>query len=84
MNIRKIACGLDHTAFISSIYFLWKINWHFLVDGNVYTFGSNAYGKLGIGEKTMNSISQPQIIERLIDLKINDISCGDNHTIAVS
>ena len=50
-------------------------------NGNVYTFGSNDYGQLGIGEDTLEFTNIPQ--------KVNlppctEICCGDNHTVCLS
>merc|ERR1712100_413684 len=50
-------------------------------DGNVFTFGDNEYGKLGIGDKVKSFTSIPQ--------KVNlppcqQISCGTNHTTCLS
>jgi hypothetical protein len=53
-------------------------------DGNVYSWGSNIYGQLGIGKITdyeeINLIEYSKFENNLID----DICCGFNHTLALS
>ena len=45
----------------------------------IYSFGSNEYGQLGIG----NNFDQPtpHKVEFFDKMKINEISCGSYHTI---
>lgn len=50
-------------------------------EGLVYSWGSNSYGKLGIGSEKINFIPIPKKIE---DLKnIHKIKCGTNHCLAL-
>ena len=50
----------------------------FLENDGIYSFGFNAYGQLGIGNKTNQST--PQQVKFFDKMKINGISCGQ-HTI---
>lgn len=49
--IKKVSCGIEHTGLLS-------------VSGKGYMMGSNAEGQLGL--KIINSISKPQIVDRLL------------------
>ena len=46
--------------------------------------GSNTEGKLGIGNKNLKESLVPQLVDFLMNVKISKISCGDNHTIALT
>ncbi|CAG9330534.1 unnamed protein product [Blepharisma stoltei] len=69
--IRDISCGEDHSAFIS-------------LHGHVYSMGSNADGRLGIGDKSIKMSSSPCLVEGLTHIKAASISCGWGHTVAVT
>eukprot|EP00347_Sterkiella_histriomuscorum_P012245 403369334 len=68
--INYIACGDEHTAFIAEQV------------GHVYCMGSNADGKLGIGEKTLKSSNVPCLVEGIQD--IVQVACGSQHTMALN
>ena len=71
-----VSCGGDHTLALSE-------------SGNIYAFGQSSNGQLGLGTRTLET-SIPLLITSLSDLsnngigKIIQISCGENHTSAVS
>jgi RCC1 and BTB domain-containing protein len=48
----------------------------------VFTFGSNEYGVLGLGHN--NAVKGPQIVNKLRDQQIIDISYGDYHVLALT
>lgn len=60
----KISCGWYHSTLISD---------------NVYVWGSNVYGKLGIGNKFDTRLPTKFVIHGNVDL----IKCGAQHTIAL-
>ena len=67
-NIKSVSIGLYHSFCLD-------------YDGNVYTFGDNKFGQLGISTEAIGST--------LIPHKVNlpsckQISCGDNFTICLS
>ncbi|KAJ5069299.1 regulator of chromosome condensation [Anaeramoeba ignava] len=70
-KIRYAACGETHTALVG-------------VSGSVYTFGNGQYGQLGNGKK------EPSMTPFKIDQShfknepVYSISCGTDHTIAVT
>lgn len=68
--IRRIACGEEHSAFITS-------------GGSVYTMGSNADGRLGINDPSLKLASTPCLVEDLGSLRAVEIGCGWGHTAAV-
>ncbi|CAH0559022.1 unnamed protein product [Brassicogethes aeneus] len=66
-KIGQVACGLNHTACVSS-------------DGmTVWTWGEGDYGKLGLGHTTTKSI--PQKVESMCNIGIKKVGCGSNLTI---
>jgi len=78
-TISTISCGANHTAFLSRI------------SGNVYTFGDNSLGQLGIGNQINNRIVAPTQITSLpiyADANngtgITKVVCGKNHTILLN
>ena len=50
-----------------------------LENDEIYSFGWNDYGQLGIGNEINQS--KPQLISFFKNTKINFISCGNNHSI---
>ena len=71
INIAEIACGLDHCALVTT-------------EGHVYTFGSNQNGKLGLGQSTYSKPVAPSLVEALAQVVIKTVSCGQEHTAAVT
>jgi X-linked retinitis pigmentosa GTPase regulator len=69
--IRDISCGEEHSAFISQ-------------SGYVYTVGSNADGRLGIGTKSVTHSNSPCLVEDLARFKVVKISTGNAHTVAIT
>jgi len=70
VKIRTVSCGEEHSAFITDI-------------GTLYTMGSNADGRLGIGDKSIKSASTPCLVEALSSSKVVEVACGMGHTMAV-
>lgn len=68
--IRKVACGEEHSAFITS-------------NGNIFTMGSNADGRLGIGDRKTKLSLTPCLVEALSKRNAKSISCGWGHTAVV-
>ena len=68
-NIRKIACGEAHTAFLS--------------DRDVFTFGDGSHGALGHGNSKSQLV--PKSVIKLSDeCRIRDLECGPQFTVAIS
>ena len=70
VNIIEIVCGQHHSVALSS-------------RGDLYTWGHNAYGQLGIGEK-VNYRNIPTKVIHSEEFTIKQVTCGQNHVLAVS
>jgi len=68
-KIIKIAVRLDFTLALTNFY-------------EVYSWGSNSYGQLGLGHS--DEIIQPNLIKTLTGKKIVDIKCGFDHSVAIT
>ena len=60
----KIACGIEHTAILTGKYSLSKC---IIVQGNLYSLGSNSYGQLGIGKKSLPLSCTLLLLDSLFD-----------------
>ncbi|KAK7584104.1 hypothetical protein V9T40_005067 [Parthenolecanium corni] len=69
-RIAKISCGSYFSAAV-------------LDSGEVFTWGKNDYGQLGVSE-FKNSCSIPKKVSNLDDTVIKKIVCGDEHVLAVN
>ncbi|CAH0475830.1 unnamed protein product [Peronospora belbahrii] len=67
--VPQLSCGYHHTAIVTE-------------DGAVYTFGRNDYGQLGLGHKL--HMARPTIVKSLSRMRINQVTCGCYHTLALS
>lgn len=68
--IRSLGCGEEHTAFIAE-------------NGYVYTMGSNADGRLGIGDSSIRQSFSPCLVEALANQRAIDVHCGWGHTAVI-
>lgn len=66
-SVKVIGCGLHHTICL-------------LDSGQVFTWGNNEMGQLGLGNRTAHSC--PQYVEALHGINISNIAVGGNHQIA--
>ena len=66
-----VACGSSHNAVISS-------------SGRMFTWGLASSGELGHGGWTPIELNIPKALSCLSAVKISSISCGSNHTVAIS
>ncbi|KAM6206524.1 putative E3 ubiquitin-protein ligase HERC4 [Sarcoramphus papa] len=69
-DIVQIACGDQHAMALSR-------------GGELFTWGQNARGQLGVGSQT-TLIPQPQLVERLKGISLAQIAAGGAHSTAVS
>ncbi|KAI6183009.1 hypothetical protein M3Y97_00441600 [Aphelenchoides bicaudatus] len=67
-HVIQVACGANHTVALTR-------------DGNVYTFGDNKYGQLGIGKRS-KSLNAPQQVKELKHVK--SIAAGSGHSLALT
>lgn len=68
--IVQIACGIEHSIALTN-------------DGELYAWGSNREGQLGLGSHTITEI-KPKKISTLAAVPIAFIACGGYHTIVIS
>lgn len=54
-----------------------------IIDGELYAWGSNEFGQLGIGLGPTN-VSKPALVITLDGLPISYIACGGYHSFVVS
>jgi len=62
-KLKKIACGKHHTCLLT-------------VDGELYVWGANNYGQLGLGA-TEEDVAVPRKLE---GYAVSDVACGAFHT----
>jgi alpha-tubulin suppressor-like RCC1 family protein len=67
-NVVQIACGAEHSVVRTEL-------------GDIYSFGSNSYGQLGVGEN-VEKTATPQKIPQLSF--VWRIACGAHHTAALT
>ncbi|KAL3640480.1 hypothetical protein CASFOL_015448 [Castilleja foliolosa] len=70
-RVVKISAGYHHSAAITE-------------DGELYIWGKNANGQLGLGKKAEKRIFLPQKVECLDGVAIRTASLGSEHSIAVT
>ena len=78
MKIKQICAGAAHSLILTGKFFL---NFKFsncLENDEIYSFGWNDSGQLGIGNEIDQST--PQLISFFKNMKINFISCGYLHS----
>jgi E3 ubiquitin-protein ligase HERC4 len=69
-HIVQIACGHFHTLALTNA-------------GELYSFGSNSYGQLGLGCETAKE-NKPRLIASIQGIPISQIVCGGNHSFVLS
>jgi RCC1 and BTB domain-containing protein len=69
LNITDIKCGANHSLALTQ-------------SGEVYAWGSNLRGQIGCGDNYIKSM--PTKLKALNDIKIKMISCGFNHSMALT
>ncbi|XP_065490954.1 probable E3 ubiquitin-protein ligase HERC4 [Caloenas nicobarica] len=69
-DIVQIACGDQHAMALSR-------------GGELFTWGQNAHGQLGLSSQTM-LITKPQLVGRLKGIPLAQIAAGGAHNVAVS
>ncbi|ONK71030.1 uncharacterized protein A4U43_C04F3990 [Asparagus officinalis] len=69
LEVKTISCGESHAALVTK-------------QGEVFSWGEENGGKLG--HKINVNVSYPKLIDSLKGIHIQTISCGSNHTCAVS
>ncbi|XP_061599731.1 serine/threonine-protein kinase Nek9 [Cololabis saira] len=68
--IRQVACGSDFTACITE-------------EDQVYMFGSDYYGCIGVESALGMEILEPVLLEFFEERPVRQVSCGDNHVVVL-
>lgn len=71
VNVIQIASGANHNLALTK-------------GGQLYAWGDNKYGQLGIGPVSDKSVTNPLPIDCLTSLPIRFIACGGQHSVLVS
>lgn len=53
------------------------------IDGELYSWGANGYGQLGLGSVS-DKVLTPTLVKSLAGIPIAFITCGANHSFAIS
>lgn len=71
--LKYVYCGIRHSGALTE-------------NGELYMFGTNVYGGLGIGNNKDYSYFEPQLVNYFLDkeIKIKKFACSDHNTIALS
>ncbi|XP_066483461.1 serine/threonine-protein kinase Nek9 isoform X2 [Tiliqua scincoides] len=64
--IRQVSCGDDFTVCITD-------------EGQVFAFGSDYYGCIGIDKAFGSEVLEPQQLNFFLNIPVEQVSCGDNH-----
>ncbi|CAH1788427.1 unnamed protein product [Owenia fusiformis] len=70
LPVQKVALGSHHISFLTKF-------------GEMYTYGNNQYGQLGLGHLT-DELKEPFLVEALLGKFITNMDCGMRHTAAVT
>eukprot|EP00803_Ostreobium_quekettii_P007034 evm.model.scf_2582.1 EVM.evm.TU.scf_2582.1 scf_2582:2859-15247(+) len=69
-EIRNVTCGSEHTVAVSS--------------QEVYSWGSNEHGQLGLGDLAPDNVRRPRVVKALHGKMVMQVVCGKFHTLAVT
>eukprot|EP00090_Calanus_glacialis_P018965 TRINITY_DN29288_c0_g1_i1.p1 TRINITY_DN29288_c0_g1~~TRINITY_DN29288_c0_g1_i1.p1 ORF type:complete len:689 (-),score=225.92 TRINITY_DN29288_c0_g1_i1:63-2129(-) len=68
--VTSVSCGGNHTIVLTQA-------------GKLYSFGQSTNGQLGLGNRILES-STPHPLVTLAHVQIVSVSCGENHSVALS
>ncbi|CAG2112644.1 unnamed protein product, partial [Medioppia subpectinata] len=67
----RLCCGANHSLALTSA-------------GQMFGWGCNLFGQLGIGNKVDESVPKPSLVKRLAAKMVVQIACGGNHSLALT
>uniref|UniRef100_A0A0B7B2U7 HECT domain-containing protein n=1 Tax=Arion vulgaris TaxID=1028688 RepID=A0A0B7B2U7_9EUPU len=70
-SVLQVSCGSDHTVVLTS-------------EGMIFTWGSNAYGQLGLGKGAPPYQNLPELVSCLKGIPVLQVAAGANHTFILS
>lgn len=70
-NIIQVDCGTNHCLVLSDA-------------GQLFSWGCNLFGQLGLGSRDQQEIQKPSLIKKLATMNIVQMSCGGNHCLAMT
>ncbi|XP_028049889.1 probable E3 ubiquitin-protein ligase HERC3 isoform X2 [Monomorium pharaonis] len=80
-------CALEHETVIN-VWCGWDSSMALTENGELYVWGSNRYGQLGLDPSEFPSISHPHrvsiVVEWTMQGHVEDVACGQYHTIVVT
>ncbi len=71
INIKQIVAGQNHNIML-------------LENGQLFTWGNNIHGQLGLGHLNVNGVSIPQLVSNLPPVSFIANSAGSHHTLVVT
>lgn len=71
MEIKQISAGYSHSCAIT-------------VDGEMYMWGKNSSGQLGLGKTAQKVVSLPTKVEHLNGMRIDAVALGSEHSVAAT
>ncbi len=78
-NVSLLLTMVSHICFI---FFKILVIVLLTTDGQVYTFGSNSYGQLGVGD--LSSRGSPNLVKMPCAVNISMIAAGSHHTVVLT
>jgi alpha-tubulin suppressor-like RCC1 family protein len=69
-QFKSVDCGDQHTALVTP-------------SGDLYTFGDNSEGQLGLGLDYKTFMDKPTLVTGILD-RIQTVACGYRHTLVLT
>ncbi|PIO26975.1 Serine/threonine-protein kinase Nek9 [Aquarana catesbeiana] len=70
-SMKQVSCGGDFTMCITD-------------EGQVYSFGSDYYGCLGVGQAEGSEVLEPILVDFFLNEPVEQVSCGDSHVMVLT
>ncbi|CAH2328938.1 Serine threonine- kinase Nek9 [Pelobates cultripes] len=69
--VQQVSCGSDFTVCITD-------------EGQLFSFGSDYYGCLGVNQTAGAEVLEPIWVDFFLNEPVEQVSCGDNHVMALT
>ncbi|KAJ0976031.1 hypothetical protein J5N97_017996 [Dioscorea zingiberensis] len=70
-KVVQISAGYHHSSAITE-------------DGDLFTWGNNSSGQLGLGRRADSIVSTPTRVDCLVGIKVSKVALGSEHSIAIT